>query len=213
MPEDRLTMVETATLFILMAEAGPVTNATLTGQHGCRLEKRSREKLEELKLIEVERPSRNRILLTLGKQGWAHCATELESAVLPPRAGAAGGALYAVLRRLSRFLTAQRLNLTGFIEASAVPVKPAETSVEERIRRAYHTLARRPGDWVSIADLRDLVADVTAAEMDAALRRLNRRSGVTLVPEANQKALDARTREAAVIIGDQPKHSIAMGTS
>ncbi|GAA0708116.1 hypothetical protein Drose_30870 [Dactylosporangium roseum] len=213
MPEERLTMVETAALFILMTEARTVTNATLTGQHGCRLEKHSREKLEGLKLIEVERPSRNRILLTLGKRGWAYCTAELESTAVPPRAGAAGGALYAVLRRLGQFLTVQRLDLEGFIEASAGHVGPAEPTVEERIRTAYRTLAHRPGDWVSIADLRDIVTDVTAAEMDAALRRLNRRSGVALVPEANQKTLDTRTRAAAVIIGDQPKHSISMGTS
>jgi len=135
----------------------------------------------------------------------------LESGALPERAGAAGGALYAVIRMLGRFLTAQGLELNSLVNPPAGPARTVEATVEDRIRLAYSTLARRPGDWVSIADLRDAVADVPADEVDVALRQLNRRSGVSLVPQANQKALNARLRAAAVIIGDQPKHSISMG--
>ena len=208
MSEERLTMVETASLIILMSAAGPLPNARLGDDHKCRLEKKSREKLERLKLIEVERVSRNRIVLTLADRGWVWCAAELESGTLPLRPGAAGGALYALLRRLGRFLATQRVNLPDFIAASG-----DQADVEERIRTAYRRLAPEPGAWVNVADLRERLAGVPADAIDAALRRLNRQPGVSLVPEANQKALDARTRKAAVVIGDQAKHSISMGAS
>ncbi|MEV6815706.1 DUF559 domain-containing protein [Micromonospora sp. NPDC051296] len=210
-----------ALLFILLAEAAPVPNARLTQEHRCELKKGSREKLERLKLIEVERIS-GRLVLTLGEKGWAHCRTQLSVESVPPGSGAVGGALYAVLRRWGRFLTAQRLSLGEFVSASDAPTvtgtpdegrTPVWPDVEERVRAAYQKLAPRAGDLVSLADLRDLVGDLTSADVDAALRRLHRRRGVTLVPEANQKTLDARTRAAAVVIGDQPKHSIAMEAS
>ncbi|MDQ7911184.1 hypothetical protein RB614_42520 [Phytohabitans sp. ZYX-F-186] len=220
-PDEDLTRVETAALFILMAEAGPVPNARLTNHHRCGLKKPSREKLERLKLIEVERPS-GRLMLMLGDEGWVRCRSQLEGGSPPPGAGAVGGALYAVLQLWGRFLAAQRSSLQEFVSASNAPAptvaparKPAavEQDVEERVRAAYRTIAHRAGDLVSLADLRDLVSDLAPAEVDAALRRLNRRRGVALVPEANQKTLDARTRAAAVVIGDQPKHSISVEAS
>lgn len=228
MPGERLTMVETATLFVLMAESGSMRNATLTRDHGCRLEKESREKLEQMKLIEVERISGGRLVLTLGDRGWAYCSDELSADSTPPRAGAAGGALYAVLRRIGGFLAVQRSSLADFVAGSTATEAPragaekaealestttGSQETVERIRSAYRTLAGRSGDLVSLADLRDLVADVSISDMDAALRRLNRQPGVALVPEANQKTLDARTRVAAVVVGDQPKHSISMEMS
>ncbi|WP_213455094.1 hypothetical protein [Rhizomonospora bruguierae] len=219
MSDEPLTAVETAVIFILLAEAGPVSNVGLTQDHGCHLKKGSREKLERLKLIEVDRRS-GRLVLKLGAEGWAHCAAQLDAGSAPPRSGAVGGALYAVLRRWSRFLAAQRSTLDHFIAMSNAPAAigasgrepaPVEPDVAERVRAAYRTIARRAGDLVSLADLRDRLGDLAPADVDAALRRLNRQRGVTLVPEANQKTLDARTRAAAVVLGDQPKHSISMG--
>jgi hypothetical protein len=217
--DETLTMVETSTLLILLAEAGPVSNVRLAQHHRCQLKKASREKLEKLKLIEVERAS-GRLVLTLSEKGWAHCRTQLAAGSATPRSGAVGGALFAVLQRWDRFLAAQGLSLGEFVTASNAPATPDapagepkrdEQAVEERLRAAYRMIAPRAGDLVSLADLRDLVGDLVPADVDAALRRLHRRRGVTLVPEANQKTLDARTRAAAVVIGDQPKHSIAMG--
>lgn len=231
-----LTGVETSTLLILMAEAGPVSNVSLTQDHRCYLKKPSREKLERLKLIEVERAS-GRLVLVLSEKGWHHCRALFADGSPPPGSGAIGGALYAVLRRWDRFLTAQRLSLSEFVtasNASAVeapgegsdepaeehaPGEPVENrtagepEVEERLRAAYRRIAPRAGELVSLVDLRESVGDLAPAEVDAALRRLHRQRGVTLVPEANQKTLDGRTRAAAVVIGDQPKHAIAMGES
>lgn len=60
------------------------------------------------------------------------------------------------------------------------------------------------GTWVNIADLRDRMGG-TRAEQDAALKAIEQRSDVNIVPQANQKALNTRTRAAAVRIGGQDK--------
>lgn len=210
-------------LFILLAEAGPVPNAVLAREHGCYLKREQRDHLVSLKLVEVERNS-GRLVLTLSDKGWAHCRAELASGSAPARSGAAGGALFAVLRRWDRYLTARQLSLGDFVNCGSdrtvvePPVGEQEVQergpqVEERVRAAYEMIAPKAGELVSLADLRDVVGDLIRADVDAALRRLHRKPGVTLVPEANQKTLDRRSRDAAVVIGDQPKHAIAMQVS
>lgn len=81
----------------------------------------------------------------------------------------------------------------------------------ESFRAAYDELAAAPGEWVSIADLRARFPDVPREDMDALLRDLEQRPDVNIVPQANEKALSDRSRQAAVTIGRQPKHFIAMG--
>jgi hypothetical protein len=222
MPDETLTMVETSVLLILMSEAASVPNAKLAKEYHCELKKASREKLEDWKLIEVKYASRQ-LFLALTDKGWARCRIELDAGTAPSRSGAAGGALYAVLGLFGRYLTVRGASLADFVgvsngadAATGSPVQeqvPITQDAEERVRAAYQEIAPRPSDLVSLADLRDRISDLAPADVDAALRRLNRRRDVVLVPEANQKTLDARTRAAAVVIGDQPKHSISMGAS
>ncbi|MFG1977021.1 SNF2-related protein [Nonomuraea fuscirosea] len=80
----------------------------------------------------------------------------------------------------------------------------------DRVRAAYDEVARRPGAWVSLADLRSkLGEDLPREQVDEALRRLEREPNVNLVPESNQKTLSAEDRAAAINIGEQDKHLIA----
>ncbi|MFE3451343.1 hypothetical protein ACFXJ8_20700 [Nonomuraea sp. NPDC059194] len=83
--------------------------------------------------------------------------------------------------------------------------------VEARVRAAYTELAREPGDWVSLADVRVRLADVPRDVMDEALRHLNRQPDVVMVPENNQKALRPEDRTAALAVGDQDKHYLSIG--
>ncbi|WP_431903600.1 hypothetical protein [Nonomuraea sp. bgisy101] len=88
--------------------------------------------------------------------------------------------------------------------------RPVALSTEARIRAAYTSLQARSG-WVSLTDLRPMLADVPRAEMDATLRQMLRQGDVVIVPEDNQKALRPEDRAAALVLGDQPKHYIAIG--
>ena len=78
-------------------------------------------------------------------------------------------------------------------------------------RSAYADLAPRPGGWVSLTRLRAELSDADRGDIDTALRTLYRAAGVSLIPEENQKVLTTEDRHAAVLIGDQSKHLIAIG--
>ncbi|WP_405086546.1 hypothetical protein [Microbispora sp. NBC_01389] len=83
--------------------------------------------------------------------------------------------------------------------------------VETRIRKAYAQLADKPNAWVSLTRLRPLLGDATRDKVDAALRQMIAQPDVRIVPWENQKTLTQSDRDAAVIIGDQPKHRILIG--
>ncbi|GAB3134392.1 hypothetical protein [Microbispora hainanensis] len=88
---------------------------------------------------------------------------------------------------------------------------PASEDIETLIRKAYAQLADRPNAWVSLTRLRPLLSDVPRDEVDAALRRMIALPDVRLVPWESQKSLSQADRDAAVVIGDQPKHRILIG--
>ncbi|MBE3008077.1 hypothetical protein IL992_02575 [Microbispora sp. NEAU-D428] len=109
-------------------------------------------------------------------------------------------------------------------ETAAAPIAIAETpaakepasasgsdDIETMIRKAYAQLADKPNAWVSLTLLRPLLGDAPRAEVDATLRRMIALPDVRLVPWENQKTLTQADRDAAVVIGDQPKHRILIG--
>jgi len=91
-------------------------------------------------------------------------------------------------------------------------VPPTDQDIEARIRTAYRELVGGSAAWVSLSRLRPLLGgDVTKAQVDRVLRRMNRMPDVQIVPESNQKMLTKEERAAAVTIGGQPKHLIRIG--
>lgn len=185
-----------------MAQARPVPNPDLVAL-GPKLDKPGREKLNRLGLIESTREG-NRLVHELTDKGWRTCR-DLVSAGPPPRAAGAAKTLYTVLNALSRYLDGADLSLADvFGYTDDVP------PLDDRIRRAYTDLAPRPGGWVSLTKLRAALDGAARDDVDTALRTLYRAAGVSLIPEENQKVLTAADRDAAVDIGGQPKHLIAI---
>jgi len=121
--------------------------------------------------------------------------------------GSAGGALYAVLSGINRYLERADLKLSD-IFGPGLP-KPEE-DIEIRIRAAYRSLAKERGDWVSLTKLRPLLGNVSKAEVDTTLQRMNRNPYVSLVPDSNQKTLTNEDRVSAVRIGGEYKNLISM---
>ncbi|MEU6426489.1 hypothetical protein ABZ860_11345 [Microbispora sp. NPDC046973] len=107
-------------------------------------------------------------------------------------------------------------------EAAAAPIaivetpaakepEPASDDIETMIRKAYAQLADKPNAWVSLTRLRPLLGGAPRDEVDAVLRHMIGLPDVRLVPWENQKTLTHADRDAAVVIGDQPKHRIRIG--
>lgn len=213
---DELTGTEQSVLLVLMAECRPVPNPELKNL-GPALDLASRNRLERHGLIEVS-PGRP-MVLELTDAGWRLCH-DLVGADVPARPSGQGRALYTLMRGLRRYLDHADLALSDvFAPADFAPPQPTAVEVtpavlgdglEDRVRSAYDRLTRRPGGWVGLAKLREELADVSRGELDAALVRLDRRPGVNLIPEENQKALTDDDRAAAVRIGNENNHLIAI---
>lgn len=203
-----LTGVERAALLALMAVAREVPNAYLTGSLKVGLSRASRVKLAGLGLVDVRQEKRF-FHLELSERGWKWCVDELGQSP-PVGSGSMGGALYAVLNGLGRALPRHQLGLAELFGDAAGEAEIG-ASVEERIRGVYGELARRPGSWVRLAELRGKLPAVGREVVDAALVRMNHQDDVRITPEANQKTLTREDREAAVVIGNRDRHLIAIG--
>jgi hypothetical protein len=215
-------------LLILMAEAAEVANPDLHARYGVRLDGADRRRLNDLGLVTSRRVGRS-LAHELTDKGWRWCADEL-AAGLPARAGSAGGALYAVLGGLGRYLGRAGLSLADVFAAlpaggpppaaappaPAAPVLPAAATttsggdVEARVRDAYRRVVAKPRDWASLADVRPLLGDLDRSAVDAALARMYRQAGVSIAAEPNRKALAPADHAAAVHIGGEDKHLLAI---
>ena len=210
MTHDELGNKERATLLILMARATAVANPDLDSN--LRIVGEVRRVLTERGLVKGWREGQAYVH-QLTDKGWEWCEEEL-SAERPPRAGSFAAPLYEVLHSLRRHLGAKGSVLGELFQ----PEKPIDAPIQDeqeldlptKIRAAYWELASAPNEWVSLARLRPLLINVPDGELDEALRAIERIPGVTLVPEANQKALTAADKKASIRIGGKDKHLIAI---
>jgi hypothetical protein len=207
MPQDDLTAVQRYALVTLMIKATPVPNTVFTS-----LKKPYRDQLisKGYVVLTSERP----IILDLTQKGHDRAAEEFGNEP-PPRAGAAGVALYAGLEFFGRWLEHTGMGAHDLfklrIDTRPVPaVREPAGDLDDRIRKAYSALAPKSGDFIMLAELRDELRDVSTADLDAALINLNRAKDVSIVPESNQKVLTDQERAAAVSIGNQHKHLLAI---
>ncbi|WP_182909042.1 hypothetical protein [Microbispora sp. H13382] len=240
MPDNSLSQRETAILLLLMAEAREFTNPELKEQFGFDIGKKEREHLQRLKLIEVGKRGQS-FTYTLSDDGWARAKEIFRqglptSKALAPRVlEAVVRAMVSGLQRhvertgsaLGEIFTREE-DLVPAVARAAIEEPPAAEAaaaitetptadvlspddVETAIRKAYAQLADTPNAWVSLTQLRPLLDEAPRSEVDATLRRMIALPDVRLVPWENQKTLTPADRDAAVVIGDQPKHRIWIG--
>jgi hypothetical protein len=218
----KFSVPEIAALIVLMAEARELPNPEMEKIAGFALTGPARLKLAKAGLIESRKVGRS-YTNVLTEKGW-HACRQLSDGERPARAGSAGGALFALLAGLQRGLAARRLSHADFFVGEstgesdgghvAEALAPADTAgsdpIDERVLRAYRQLANQPGAWVGLADLREALPDANRGDIDAALRRMVRMPGVRLIPVANLKSLSHADHEAAVVIGGEANHALAV---
>ncbi|RAO09146.1 hypothetical protein MED15_06610 [Micromonospora noduli] len=231
-----LTPNQINALVVLMVEARRLTNVELKELAGFTLTGKDNTKLVDLGLVDTDRTHRP-FAHELTEQGW-RVARQLHTAAPPKQGGSTTRSLFVVLSNLHRSLDRLRVSHGDFFKqteataapatseprdgapaptktattaapAAAAPVSAAE--VEALVRSAYRDLATAPGAWVGLADVRDRLADTDRAALDAALRAMVGREGVRIIPVANTKSLTARDRAAAVRIGNEDNHALAIG--
>ncbi|WP_320066741.1 hypothetical protein [Micromonospora sp. RTGN7] len=145
----------------------------------------------------------------LGRLRVSHADFFSQASAAPPAAEAAAPPLPAEAAE-----AAEAAASPSAAEAAAAPAMPTTAGdVAELIRAAYGELAKAPGAWVGLADLRERLGEVDRAAVDAALRVLVRQAGVRIIPVANSKSLTARDRAAAVRIGEEDNHILSIGAA
>jgi hypothetical protein len=207
MPGKDLTVAQRLTLLVLMSKASPLSRSFLVETVKISLTQQKRDELRDEKLITV---SGKPMILELTEKGWAQAIKEMD-AELPPPPGALGGALYVLLGVIRDHLERNDLSAADFFASSGPLAKSsaADPDVQSAIRKAYGELAARPGDYVMLEDLRGSLGLPTDA-VDAALLRLDREPDIHLVPESNQKVLTPGQRAAALRLGNQHMHLLAI---
>jgi hypothetical protein len=212
MSDIELTLVQRCALLVLMAEAREVPNSYLENERKIVLKKKEhRDPLQAAGLIAVRQERRGGpVSMELTERGWSRAKAELGQPV-PPRAGSAGAALYAVLDKVGQFIDRSKISPGEFFAPPIDDEIDVEPDVEARIRKAYGELAPRAGAWIMLDKIRRALGPISREEVDGALISLHRAPDVRLVPESNQKVLTDSERAAAVSIGNQDKHLIAIG--
>jgi hypothetical protein len=215
---DELSARERAVLFTLLSTARKLSNAELEALIGIRLEGKERRKLNDLKLVESEKPGRS-FVHELSDAGWRWCADEL-SAGAEGRHTSLERAHYLMFGVFERYMTAARLSLADVVSLD-LKTRPAgrhkrrdtaegDGDLTVRVEAAYRALAPGRGEFVKLRELRERLTDIPRPALDAVLTALFTARRVNLIPQSNQQALTAADRESAVRIGGEHKHLISV---
>jgi hypothetical protein len=204
---DDLSPKERGILLTLLLH-GPTMSNARTETVRLDVSPKERDRLNDMRLVDsVKRVAYTHTLTDAGHK-W--CMDELAAGQARSRDSALERAFYAVLGAVRTKVNIEEL-FGG--NPRRQPASHEEPDVASLIRSAYFALRQRPGAMVSIADVRDRLAAVPRADVDAALGRLITQPGVIIVPESNQSALTKRLRDGAVTLGGQLKHHIKIDRS
>ncbi|GAA5167494.1 MULTISPECIES: hypothetical protein [Amycolatopsis] len=201
---ERLNHKQTAAMFTLMVLAKAVSNTELKEAVGFTLDGQDRVRLNDLKLVDSRREGNRPFTHELTERGWAWCGEELGARTPPPPhpRSTLVPALYAMLAGFAEYLGQSGLRLVDVFG------QPAD--LEHRIRAAYRKLTAAPGEWARLAELRPLLNGAPAKAVDEALQELSRSGRAHLIPESDRKALTGEDHEAAVRLGGEDNHLLAL---
>lgn len=197
-------------LFVLMGLSRSVSNTELHELAGIRIDGAVRRDLNDQRLVASSRAKGNAPFVhELTDAGWSRCR-DLLTADRPERPGPLGHALHVVLAGLDRYLSRSNLRLADVFQPA---IDMTRDEIEPRIRDAYATLARRPGDLVRLAQLRPMLNGAARADVDGVLREMSRAKQAHLVPDSNRKMLTDDDHAAAIRIGGEDNHLLAIEAS
>lgn len=192
-----------AALLQLMVEDRVVPNVELAKEFKIDLGPGDREALNGDGLLETTKEGR-RLLHRITDKGVAWCLTDLVEGEAPTRMGPLARVHTAVLRILARFHY-ERGTLAEAIKTSV--------SLEDLITQAYLELGDGYQDWVRLAKLRPKLDGAGREEVDETLLRMVKAGTTHLVPDSNRKVLTEEDHAAAIRIGGEDKHLMAIEES
>jgi DNA-binding PadR family transcriptional regulator len=194
---------ETATLIVLMLAKGEVPNPDLKNEHGIELRPASREKLNKAGLIESRTDTRP-FVHRITDAGVEWCEQELTGVKPPERSGPLVRQAFTVVRHLVQYLRRSNIRLIDVIHPD---------DLESLIREAYQELSVKQEEWVRLAKLRPKLNGAGKEEVDRVLRAMTKTGLVHLAPSANPRGLTDDDHAAAIRIGSEDNHLVAIEES
>ncbi|MEV4350617.1 hypothetical protein AB0J83_39675 [Actinoplanes sp. NPDC049596] len=198
-----LAAAEYAFLILLKAAGRELSNTEMDKRYRVRLISPAYERLNAAGYVSSDtthRPYRHAIT----KQGLKVLSVPLAI----DEDGADGEKRSTREKQLWAALVAQQNEIVGRpVEKDEEPV-----DLEGRVRAAYVQLADGPGAWIDLAVLRPLLPDVSKADLDEALVTMLGSRDVRLEPDSMKHRVDAEARAAAVRVGGEDRHKLAIGS-
>jgi hypothetical protein len=199
MPE-KFGATERAVLMVLILENRAMPNTELKSQ--VRLEKSGREKLNKAGLIRTD-DSVSPMVHEITDEGITWCLKDLVRGELPPRTPSYARAGFGMLRKLVLHHE-QRGTLVEVFRSR---------DLESLIRSVYEELADKPQGWIRLARIRPRLNGANKGEVDETLVKMMKTGTVHLAPESNTKVLTAEDHAAALRLGGEDLHIVAMEES
>jgi hypothetical protein len=203
---DRLTNQDVSALLTLMTVAAEIDNTELEALTGMRITGDVLKRLNKQGLVESTRTGNKPYVHRMTKNGLVRCRYEIANAERPARPGYFGYPFFALLKSIDRFLDREGQELTDFFQ----PFDDGSEGLDSRIRTAYRKLSNGSRDWVRLAELRPLLNGASSDDVDGVLKAMSRAGEVTIAPDPNRRAVTAEDRAAAVRIGGEDNHLIAI---
>jgi hypothetical protein len=219
-------------LIALMVRVTPASNPDLRESYRMQIDKATRQELADAGLIIWRKGLRGAIFHELTERGWIRARQEF---VVPPpeRVSSAWLLHYATLRHLASIMERNDHKIADVFaatdpgpetapsgETETAPSGETETApsgetegtpLEDRIKRAYSEVAESPGDLVSLFSIRERLADFDRAELDRALKEMDRRREIHLDPDPRRNELPQEVLDAAIAVGGEDKHLLTIG--
>ena len=199
MPE-KFGAPERAALTVLMLENRPVPNTELGDQ--VKLTKPGREKLNKAGFIQTDETVKP-MVHEVTNEGIAWCLQDLVKGELPPRSTSHARVTFGLLKKFILHHEAQG-TLIDVIRSR---------DLESLIRSVYEELAVEPQDWIRLARIRPRLNGADKGEVDETLVKMMKTGTVHLAPESNTKVLTAEDHAAALRVGSEDLHLVAMEES
>ncbi|MCX2952703.1 hypothetical protein [Lentzea sp. NEAU-D7] len=199
MPE-KFGAPERAALMVLMSENRKMLNTELNGR--VRLTKAGRGKLNKAGLLRTDEDV-TPMVHEITDQGISWCLTDLVDGELPPRTPSHTRAAFGLLKKFVLHHK-ERGTLVEVIRSR---------DLESMIRSVYEELAVEPQDWIRLARIRPRLNGVEKGEVDEVLVKMSKTGTVHLAPESNTKVLTPEDHAAALRVGSEDLHLVAMEES
>ncbi|MFB9661787.1 hypothetical protein ACFQS3_03600 [Glycomyces mayteni] len=188
-----------------------IANTQLRSAFGIGVEKANRERLSRAGYLNsIQAKGSTAKLYTLTPKGRERAMSELSNDA-DPKSTVNLRVVYAVFNSMHRFLRRNHLDADAVFEAQDGSFDDAiDAELSNSIQDEYRRLAEGRSMWVPLRTLRAALPDISRESLDETLTALCSHRIVHLTSESNRKSLRDADHEAALNIGGDAKHFIAI---